>query len=422
MFPQDSIASSTFVKSSSQRTFMLYPHKRFEIKALTKREFKTIRKILPSFYTHLTDKTPTVLPKYIGLYILEKKRKRRMFVLLDDYFPKDFFTPLETFSFQNRSSEEFLLRYPEGFIMKENYRKLFFSIIENDVNFLEKFQVIGYALQMKVCRKKCEEAHFEYVNMFRGYNSCGDELFFYVELTDCLETKYCDCFFAKTKYSMKLKNVIENEVFKNVESVDDISSSTDSVPIVEEIEQEENRSEIRLIIPHMKLDIIEEVEGEGDYENIPMPKFGEAKSPSNVNDWLRIHEDIGVMRSNNSKVARFAEKDLIDDEQFITTKKSIKSSQKSGTTLTSLSSKVTRFAEEEADKQKYLDSPKKKIIDVRKSFRSKSIMSDRTSVFSYGGRGKSFRGSITKGFIPSPIEKNNGNKEFVSSCIYCKTL
>lgn len=323
-----------------------------------------------------------------------------MFVLLDDYFPKDLFTPMETFSFRNRSSEEFLLRYPEGFLMKENHRNNFFAIIENDVNFLERFQVIGYALQMKVCRRKCEEGFFASANMFRGYNFCGEEVFFYVEFTDCLETKCCDCLLSKANYSKKLENILKNEVVRNVraESIKDFCSASPSAPSLEEIESVKD-SQMRLMIPHMKLDIIEEVEGDGDYDNIPMPKFGEAKSPSNVDDWLGIHEYIGDIKSNDEKVTRFAEDELPDDTT--SPKKSLK-----GTASTSFSPKITRFAEEEE-----IESSKKNLLDMRKSFRTKSTKSDRTSVFSYGGRGNTFRGSITRGFIPSPMERNKSRKE-----------
>lgn len=307
-----------------------------------------------------------------------------MFVLLDDYFPKDLFTPMETFSIRNMLNEELLQRYPDGFYMKANHRNDFFGIIENDINFLEKFRIIGYALQIKVCLKKGEESAFVSSNLFSGYSSCGEKLYFIVGFVDCLESRTCECLMGTGNYSSKFLNLLEDEIFPNIKS----ESASASAPSLEELQSD---NQMRLVIPSMKLEVIEEVDGEGDYDNLPMPKFGDLKSPSNVGDWLKIH-DFGIATTA-----------AMEMETHLPRKSSIKSSRQSETISTSFSPKVTRFAEEEDEDEDV--SVKKKLLDTRKSFRNKSIRtgSDRASVFSYGGR--SFRGSITRGFIPQNVPK-----------------
>lgn len=335
-----------------------------------------------------------------------------MFVLLDDYFPKDLFTPMETFSFRSRSTEEFLQRYPDGFFMKANFRNDLFGMIENDINFLERFRITDYVFQVKVCLKKSEESSFKSSNLFHGYSSCGEKLYFFVSFVDCLETKSCECLLGSANYSSKFRNILEEEVFSNIRS----ESPTPSAPSLEEFESSDHQ--MRLLLPSLKLEIIEEVEGEGDYDNIPIPKFGDMKSPSNVGDWLKIHEDIGIIQpaDDSIKTTHFSEEEPLTSSPW-------KSSRKSETASTSFSPKITRFAEEQNS------SSKKKLIDPRKSFRNKSIKtsSDKTSVFSYGGR--SFRGSITRGFIPPPVQRRKPSMEdeedvvsrlfFLLSFVFC---
>ncbi len=94
------ISSSTIIEElcstgSSGSLFYYTRDGKFILKTISKDEYKTIKRILPSYYKHLMIYPKSLLPKYLGCYKLIKKVKKKMsnvyFIIMMNIFrtPKD---------------------------------------------------------------------------------------------------------------------------------------------------------------------------------------------------------------------------------------------------------------------------------------------------------------------------------------------
>merc|ERR1712154_623894 len=79
-----------FISNSKSGQFFFFSHNsQFIIKTMTRTESIFLRKILPSYYTYVSQQPDTLLPKFYGMHRVKRKKQKIYFLIQQNVFYSD---------------------------------------------------------------------------------------------------------------------------------------------------------------------------------------------------------------------------------------------------------------------------------------------------------------------------------------------